>query len=266
MHKMLTCVVAEDEVLLRLSLLDSLAQVWPNLKILAACDDGGSALEAIAMHQPDIAFLDIRMPGLSGLEVAEAMTMTSPKTQIVFVTAYDQYAIDAFEKGAVDYLLKPITNERLISTAKRLQTRTINSNDSNNNGANDSATMTALIRQLSSSLPNPARPEPLVWITASAGMETRLIMIDDIAYFQADNKYTVVMTAQGEALLRKPIRELLDLLDPAIFKQIHRSTIVNIKAIASVTREDTGKGIIKLKTRPETLSVSQPFMIIFRNM
>ncbi|MFZ6843237.1 LytR/AlgR family response regulator transcription factor [Undibacterium sp. RuTC16W] len=263
MLKGLKCVVAEDEDLLRLSLLESLEEVWPDLKIIAVCDDGGSALEAIAMHQPDIAFLDIRMPGLSGLEVAEAMTMISPKTQIVFVTAYNQYAIDAFEKGAVDYLLKPITNERLLSTAKRLQTRAINGNYS---VTNDSATMTTLIKQLSSSLSNPARPEPLVWITASAGTETRLIMIDDVAYFQADNKYTVVMTAQGEALLRKPIKELLDLLDPAIFKQIHRSTIVNIKAIASITREDTGKGIIKLKTRPETLSVSQPFMIIFRNM
>ena len=262
MLNLIKCVVAEDEALLRESLLTSLAQVWPELEILAACEDGGSALEAIALHQPDVAFLDIRMPGLSGLEVAEAMTIASPKTQIVFVTAYNQYAIDAFEKGAVDYLLKPITNDRILNTVKRLQMRATN-------GANDpidSAAITALVRQLSSSLPNTPKAEPLVWLTASAGTETRLIMIDDVAYFQADNKYTVVMTAQGEALLRKPIKELLDILDPNMFKQIHRSTIVNLKAISSIARDETGKGIVKLKTRPETLSVSQPFMVLFRNM
>lgn len=259
MSKILKCVVAEDEALLRQSLLDALAQVWPELEIIAACDDGGSALEAIAMYQPDVVFLDIRMPGLSGLEVAEAMAVASPKTQIVFVTAYNQYAIDAFEKGAVDYLLKPIANNRLLSTVRRLQERAAS-------GQNESASMTALLKQLTSGLPNVAKAEPLVWLTASAGTETRLIMIDDVAYFQADNKYTVVMTAQGEALLRKPIRELLDVLDPTMFKQIHRSTIVNLKAIASITRDDSGKGIVKLKTRPETLSVSQPFMVLFRNM
>lgn len=259
MLKKLKCVVAEDEALLRQSLLDALAQVWPELEIIAACDDGGSALDAIAMHQPDVVFLDIRMPGLSGLEVAEAMAFASPKTQIVFVTAYDQYAIDAFEKGAVDYLLKPIANDRLLSTVKRLQARAAS-------GQNDGAAITALVRQLSSSLPNVTKAEPLVWITASAGTETRLIMIEDVAYFQADNKYTIVMTAEGEALLRKPIRDLLELVDPNIFKQIHRSTIVNLKAISSIARDDTGKGIVKLKTRPETLSVSQPFMVLFRNM
>jgi DNA-binding LytR/AlgR family response regulator len=256
---MLKCVVAEDEALLRQSLLDSLAQVWPELEIVAACDDGGTALEAIVMHQPDVVFLDIRMPGLSGMEVAEAIALSSSKTQIVFVTAYNQYAIDAFEKGAIDYLLKPITTERLLSTVKRLQKRIVDA-------AGNSAEVTALLRQLSSSLPMAAKTEPLVWITASSGVETRLIMIDDVAYFQADNKYTVVMTEQGEALLRKPIRELLDVLDPTIFKQIHRSTIVNLKAIASIARDDTGKGIVKLKTRPETLTVSQPFMVLFRNM
>jgi DNA-binding LytR/AlgR family response regulator len=259
MSKLLKCVVAEDEALLRQSLLDALAQVWPELEIVAACDDGGSALEAIALHQPDVAFLDIRMPGLNGLEVAEAMAIASPKTQIVFVTAYNQYAIDAFEKGAVDYLLKPIANDRLLSTVKRLQVRAAS-------GQSDSAAIAALVKQLSSKLPNMAKAEPLVWITASSGTETRLIMIDDVAYFQADNKYTVVMTAQGEALLRKPIRELLELLDPNIFKQIHRSTIVNLKAIAAIARDETGKGTVKLKTRPETLSVSQPFMVLFRNM
>ena len=256
---MLKCVIAEDEELLRDALVDSLREVWPELDIVAACEDGGAALEAIAEHQPDVAFLDIRMPGLTGLEVAAAMAEASPKTQIVFVTAYNQYAIDAFEKGAVDYLLKPISLERLVSTVQRLKARTAT-------GQPDTKALAALVKQLSATLPRTTEAPPLVWITASAGKETRLIMVDDVAYFQSDNKYTVVMTAQGESLVRKPLRELLDVLDPATFKQIHRSTIVNLKAIASITRDDTGKGIVKLKNRPETLSVSLSFMPLFRNM
>lgn len=255
---MFKCVIAEDEELLRNELSKLLAQAWPQLQIVAECEDGGSALEAIAEHQPEVAFLDIRMPGLTGLEVAEAVAEASPKTRIVFVTAYDQYAIDAFDKGAVDYLLKPIAPERLAATVQRLQAQLVQ-------GGADAETLAALVRQLGARLPaGPA--EPLVWITASAGRDTRLIMVDDVAYFQADHKYTVVMTAEGESLLRKPIRELLEVLDPATFKQIHRSTIVNLKAIASIARDDTGKGTVKLKSRPETLTVSQPFMALFRNM
>ena len=255
---MLKCVIAEDEALLRDELSRLLSAAWPALNIVAECDDGGTALEAIAEHQPEVAFLDIRMPGLTGLEVAAAIAEASPDTQIVFVTAYDQYAIDAFDKGAVDYLLKPIAPERLAATVQRVQSRLSRGNP-------DAEAFAAMLSQLGARLPA-AVAEPLVWITASTGKETRLIMVDDIAYFQADNKYTVVMTAEGEALLRKPIRELLDVLDPALFKQIHRSTIVNLKAIASITRDDTGKGTVKLKSRPETLAVSQPFMTLFRNM
>ena len=256
---MFKCVVAEDESLLREALLEQLSKAWPELNIVAACDDGASALEEIVAHQPDVVFLDIRMPGLSGIEIAEAMKQESPATQIVFVTAYDQYAIDAFEKGAVDYLLKPITYDRLQSTIKRLKDRSVGQ-------AKDNVAVTTLLNQLNASLMQKQKNEPLVWLTASSGTETKLIMIDDVAYFKADNKYTVVMTAEGESLLRKPIRELLEMLDENIFKQIHRSTIVNLKAIASITRDDTGKGLVKLKTRPETLSVSQPFMVLFRNM
>jgi DNA-binding LytR/AlgR family response regulator len=255
---MLKCVIAEDEALLREELSRLLSAAWPALNIVAECDDGGTALDAIVEHQPDVAFLDIRMPGLTGLEVAAAAAEASPHTQIVFVTAYDQYAIDAFDKGAVDYLLKPIAPERLASTVQRLQARLAQGNP-------DAESLAALVRQLGERLPS-AGKEPLVWITASAGKETRLIMVDDVAYFQADHKYTVVMTAEGESLLRKPIRELLDVLDPTTFKQIHRSTIVNLKAIASITRDDSGKGTVKLKSRPEMLTVSQPFMVLFRNM
>ena len=256
---MLKCVVAEDETLLRDSLIALLRDAWPELAVVAACEDGGSALDAIAVHQSDVAFLDIRMPGLSGLEVAAALAEASPRTQVVFVTAYDQYAIDAFDRGALDYLLKPVAPARLAATVQRLKDRIAT-------GGGDAAALAALLAQLGRTLPPQAKAPPLVWLTASAGAETRLIMVDDVAYFQSDTKYTVVMTAAGEALLRKPIRDLLDVLDPVIFKQIHRSTIVNLKAIASVTRDDTGRGIVRLKTRPETLVVSQPFMALFRNM
>lgn len=250
------CIVAEDEALLRHALVAMLRDAWPQLEIVAECEDGGEALEAIAEHRPDVAFLDIRMPGLTGLEVAAAMVEASPATQIVFVTAYDQYAIDAFETGAIDYLLKPVSRERLAATVQRLQARAAA-------GQADAGVIAALIDKLGLQRKS---AEPLVWITASAGRETRLIMVDDVAYFRADNKYTVVMTAEGESLLRKPIRELLEALDPATFKQIHRSTIVNLKAIASIVRDDSGKGIVRLKQRPETLIVSQPYMTLFRNM
>ena len=251
-------VIAEDEELLRTALSSLLKEAWPQLQIVAECEDGASALESIAELQPDVAFLDIRMPGLTGIEVARGLADASPRTQVVFVTAYDQYAIDAFEQGAIDYLLKPITRERLLATVQRIQARAAA-------GHPDGATLEALLRHLSAR-EMPASKPPLMWITASAGKDTRLIMVDDVAYFQADNKYTTVMTAEGESLLRTPLRELLDSLDAATFKQIHRSTIVNMKAVASVSRDDTGRGRLKLKNRPEMLTVSQPFMSLFRNM
>ena len=253
------CVVAEDEALLRNELLALLAETWPELEVVAACEDGGSALEAIAEHKPEVAFLDIRMPGLTGLEVAAAAAEASPATQIVFVTAYNQYAIDAFERGAVDYLLKPITRERLAATVRRVKTRM-------SSGSVDKAALASIVEQLRTTLPNESTAEPFAWITASVGKETQLIMVEDVAYFKADDKYTVVMTASGEALIRKPIRELLDVLDPATFKQVHRSTIVNMKAVAGITRDDSGRGTMRLKNRPETLAVSLTFMPLFKNM
>ena len=249
--------IAEDEELLRTSLLLQLGEAWPGLRIVAECEDGASALEAIAEHRPDVAFLDIRMPGLTGIEVAAALGEVSPHTQVVFVTAYDQYAIDAFEQGAIDYLLKPVKPERLDATVARLQAQ---------DTLPDAASLAALLDKLGA-LPNAAGAvEPLTWLTASAGRETRLILIDDVAYFRADHKYTTVVTAEGEALLRTPLRELLPRLDAAHFKQIHRSTIVNLKAIAGIVRDDSGRGTVRLKQRPETLAVSQPFMALFKHM
>jgi DNA-binding LytR/AlgR family response regulator len=256
---MLKCVVAEDEALLRDALVQMLGEVWPDLEIVAAVDDGGAALEAIAAHQPEGAFLDIRMPGLSGLEVASSLLAAGIKTEVVFVTAYDQYAIDAFERGAVDYLLKPVARERLAGTVGRVRERL-------QRGGQDVLQLQSLLQQLSTIAPPQPKAPPLVWLTASRGQETKLILVDDVAYFQADSKYTVVMTEQGEALLRKPIRDLLEMLDPNVFKQIHRSTIVNLRAIAAITRDETGRGCIRLRNRPETLAVSQPFMALFRTM
>lgn len=251
-----TCVVAEDEALLRQALLDQLRRAWPALQVVAECEDGASALEEIAAHRPQVAFLDIRMPGLSGLEVAAAAAEASPGTRIVFVTAYDQYAIDAFERGAIDYLLKPVSPGRLEATIERLQAR----------AGGDAAALAALVERLGPVGRAADAPPPLTWITASAGRETRLILVDEVAYFRADNKYTTVVTAEGEALLRTPIKDLLGMLDPTLFKQIHRSTIVNLRAIAGIVRDDGGRGTVRLKSRPETLPVSQTFMPLFRHM
>lgn len=264
MPKPLTAVIAEDEALLRQALVDALRSAWPDLRIVAECEDGAVALEALAEHRPDVAFLDIRMPGLSGLDVAVAATDVSPQTQVVFVTAYDQYAIDAFEHGAIDYLLKPVTPERLAVTVQRLQARA--GAVFGGSGQGEADALALLSQRLAAQRAQAGDKPPLTWLTASAGRETRLILIDDVAYFRADNKYTTVVTAEGEALLRKPIRELLEVLDTNTFKQIHRSTIVNLKAIAGIVRDESGKGTVRLRNRPETLSVSQPFMALFRTM
>ncbi|NID15043.1 LytR/AlgR family response regulator transcription factor [Luteibacter yeojuensis] len=253
-----SCIVAEDEKLLAAALQRELAIAWPELEVVEVAEDGGAALDAIATHRPDVAFLDIRMPGLTGLEVAAAAADASPRTLVVFITAYDQYAIDAFERGAVDYLLKPVTPDRLAQTVTRLRTRLAD--------ASRHASRTAQVaRDLGERLEG-AQDEPLTWITASTGRATRLILVEDVIYFRADNKYTLVATAEGDALLSRPIRELLRQLDPKTFRQIHRSTIVNLRQVASVERDDSGKGCLRLRGRPETLAVSQPFMTLFRAM
>lgn len=255
----LTCVIAEDEQIFRDALTQLLSKQWPEIIINAACQDGSEALEAIAEFQPNVAFLDIRMPGVNGMDVAAACATLSPKTQVVFVTAYNQYAIDAFEKGAIDYLLKPIEPNRLASTIERLKTRA-------QTGASNAAALEIIMSQLQRALPARSVAEPLVWLTASTGKESKLIMIEDVLYFQSDSKYTTVVTKDGEALLRTPLRELIDKLDAQQFKQIHRSTIVNMKAVASISRDESGRGSIKLKARPETLSISTTYMSLFKNM
>jgi len=252
-------VIAEDEALLRDDLVQQLRGAWPDLEIVAACEDGGSALEAIAEHKPDIAFLDIRMPGLTGLEVAQAGAEASPATQVVFVTAYDQYALEAFDRGAIDYLLKPLEPARLAATVKRAQSRLAS-------GYADPGGLARILDELRAKLPATTRAPPLSWLTATVGRETRLILLEDVVYFQADNKYTVVITKDGEAVVRTPIRELLDALDASVFRQVHRSTIVNIRMVASIVRDDSGRGTMRLKGRNETLPVSLTYMPLFKSL
>jgi DNA-binding LytR/AlgR family response regulator len=252
-------VIAEDEALLRDDLVQQLRGAWPDLEIVAACEDGGSALEAIAEHRPDIAFLDIRMPGLTGLEVAQAGADASPATQVVFVTAYDQYALEAFDRGAIDYLLKPLEPARLAATVKRAQSRLAS-------GYADPQGLARILDELRAKLPATTRTPPLSWLTATVGRETRLILLEDVVYFQADNKYTVVITKDGEAVVRTPIRELLDALDAAVFRQVHRSTIVNMRMVASIVRDESGRGTMRLKGRSETLPVSLTYMPLFKSL
>lgn len=244
-------VIAEDEPVLRAQLRDLLRTVWPECTIAAAAEDAFQAVRALEEHRPDVLFLDIQMPGPTGLELARK---ASGRCHVVFVTAYDQYAVAAFEEGAVDYVMKPLTAARLATACGRVKER-LSMSPADLLGALD-----ALARRTVQASPY------LRWINASLGTDVKLITIDEICYFQSDTKYTRVVTAEGESLIRKSLKELLDELDPASFWQIHRSTIVNVNAIASVSRDFAGRAIVRLKTRKETLPVSQPFAHRFRQM
>lgn len=260
---MAKAVIAEDEALLRQSLLDLLAQAWPELDIAAACEDGAEALEAIAEHKPDVAFLDIRMPGLSGLEVAAAAAEASPQTRIVFVTAYDQYAVQAFAQGALDYLVKPVEAERLADTIARLRERL--------RAAQPAPDTEALLERLAAQLQKKSAPETLRWIRASVGQALRLIGVDEIDFLRSDEKYTRIAWRgdggkPGEALIRTPLKELAAQLDPAQFVQVHRAVVVNLRAISHVTRGANETAHIHLKGRDEVLPVSRSYLHHFRQM
>lgn len=243
-----TAIVAEDEATLRQQLVEQLGQLWPELSIVAEAADGISALRLMAEHRPDILFLDIQMPGATGLEVARQV---NGRSRVVFVTAYDEHAVAAFEQGAIDYVLKPVSAARLFTTVTRLKERL---------GTPPPRLDAALAAAA------PTQKNWLRWINASVGQNVRLITVDEIAYFQADNKYTRVVTADGEALIRKPLKELADELDPNQFWQVHRSTMVNVGAVAGVTRDFRGRMLLKLKGRNETLQVSDSYTHLFRQM
>ncbi len=208
-----TAIVAEDEATLRHHLVEQLGQLWPELRIVGEAADGVQALRLLDEHQPDVLFLDIQMPGATGLEVAR---QANGRCHVVFVTAYDQHAVAAFDQGAVDYVLKPVSAARLFTAVSRLKQRL----------GSPPARIDSALGSLATVAPNGSARQPLRWINASVGQNLKLITVDEITYFQADNKYTRVVTVDGEALIRKPLKELVEELDPVQFWQIHRSTLV----------------------------------------
>jgi DNA-binding LytR/AlgR family response regulator len=249
-----TAVVADDEPMLRAQLVDSLAVLWPELRIVGEATHGEEAVRKVASERPDIAFLDIEMPGLNGLQAAAQIKGLA---HVVFITAYQQYAVEAFERGAIDYVLKPASEARLHETVERLKGRIGQPLPSDD-------TMHAVLAQLAAAL-GKSDATRLRWIQASVGPQIRLIPVDDVLFFQSDLKYTRVVTRDGESLIRKPLKELLEELDPAQFWQVHRATIVNSAAIAHLLREDD-RLTIALKRGSERIEVSRSFMHRFKSM
>jgi DNA-binding LytR/AlgR family response regulator len=249
--KALRAVIAEDEANLRDELRESLAQAWPELIVVAEAEDGDQALAALDRHSPDVLFLDIQMPGVTGLEVAKR---ANARCHVVFVTAYDKYAVAAFEQGAVDYVMKPFTQERLEETVRRVKAR----------AGEAPANLEGLLQTLGERFG--AAREYLRYITAAHGDEIRLITASEICYFQAKDKYTMVVTPERESLIRRQIKEIADAVDPKVFWQIHRSTIVNMNTIAGVVRDFQGHLRVRFKQRRETLPVSERYVHLFKQM
>ena len=242
-------VIADDEPLLRAQLRARLARLWPELDIVHEMENGRDVAQVLKEHSPALFFLDIHMPGVNGLEAARII---GPRAHVVFVTAYDRYAVQAFERGAVDYMLKPVAAERIAQTVARLKARL----DA------QPARFDALVDELARRI---APDSGLQWLQASIGNTLKLIHVDDILYFRSDTKYTRVVTRESEALVKKTLRELADELDPRHFWQVHRGTIVNVRAVASVVSDDTGRKEISLKGRAEKLEVSRTFAHLFKS-
>ncbi len=233
-----------------------LNQVWPELDIVGEAKNGEEAVELVNQLKPDLTFLDIRMPGTTGMEAARQIGGLS---NIVFVTAYDQYAVEAFERGAVDYVLKPPEQERLMVTVSRLKERLAKPKEA----VSDSVTQ--MLSQLAEKMAAP-KPAYLQWIQASIGQDLRMIPVEDILFFRSDEKYTCVQTERFEALIRKPVRDLAEELDPSLFWQIHRATLVNVNAIEGVTRDIRGRHLVLIKGKPDKLEVSRSFLHLFKQM
>ncbi|MDB5959449.1 MAG: DNA-binding response regulator [Massilia sp.] len=233
-----------------------LGQVWPELDIVGEAKNGEEAVELVRQLKPDLTFLDIRMPGTNGMDAARQI---GNQSSIVFVTAYDQYAVEAFERGAVDYVLKPPEQERLQVTVERLKERLGQPKAM----VNDSVTQ--MLSQLAEKMAAP-KPTYLQWIQASIGQDLRMIPVEDILFFRSDEKYTCVQTEKFEALIRKPVRDLAEELDPALFWQIHRATLVNVNAIEGVTRDLRGRHLVMIKGKSDKLEVSRSFLHLFKQM
>jgi DNA-binding LytR/AlgR family response regulator len=250
-----TAVVADDERLMREQIIDRLKEAWPELSIVGEASNGREAIAMVRSLEPDIAFLDISMPGIDGIQAAQAL---AGQVHVVFVTAHDEYAISAFEHGAVDYLLKPAEPERVALTCQRLRARLKQKPDA----------MTDLLAQLSQRLEvGGLKPrEYMRWIQASVGANIRMIPTSEILFFRAEDKYTRVQTQRFEALIRKPIKELIDELDPDEFWQIHRGTVVRVDAIEQVSRNLRGHQVVHVKGSDQKLEVSRTFNHLFKQM
>ena len=271
-----TAVIADDERLLREQLSARLGEVWPELEIVGEAKNGTEAVELVETHHPDLVFLDIRMPGMNGIEAARAIAQlpvdeegAKPEdgrpwrgAEIVFITAYDQYAIEAFEQGVVDYVLKPAERERLQVTVDRVRKRLANQGS---DGAPDASGMQGLLQKLAEKM-NPGAVPRLKWIQATVGTSIQMIPVEDVLFFISDEKYTRVQTASLEALIRKPIKELVAELDADQFWQIHRSTLVNARAIAGVSRDLRGRQLVAVRGHPEKLEVSRSYAGLFKGM
>ena len=256
----ITALIADDEPLLREHLAAHLARQWPELELVAQARNGREAVELFEQMRPDVVFLDVHMPGCSGVDAARAI---GPLAQIVFVTAFEQYAVQAFEQGAIDYVVKPLDEARLAATVARLKERLADRAARDADSAQLDAALEQLARRLSR---HPATLPRLQWIRASVGNTVKLIPVEQIAYLRSDEKYTLVVWDGGEALIRKPIRELIDELDPEQFAQVHRSVIVNLKQVAQVIRGPNETAEVHLRGRSVTLPVSRSYLHLFRQM
>jgi DNA-binding LytR/AlgR family response regulator len=255
-----TALIADDEPLLRERLAAHLQRLWPELQIVAQARNGREAVELFDEHSPAIVFLDVHMPGMSGVEAARCI---GRRAQLVFVTAYEQYAVQAFEQGAIDYLVKPFDEHRLADTVERLRARL----QSSSAGAASDGGIESVVERLSAEIRRQAGVRSwLQWIRASVGSTVRLIPVDQVIYLRSDEKYTLVAWEGGEALIRKTIRELADELDPECFVQIHRSVIVNLRQVAQVARGPNETAEVQLKNRSELLPVSRSYLHVFRQM
>ncbi len=242
--------IADDEQHLADDLRRRLAQSWPELEIAAVVHDGIAAMNALQELKPDIAFLDIRMPGQSGLDAAST---AAADCRVVFVTAFDDYAVQAFDQAAVDYLLKPVSDERLARCVERLKQRSAAAPD-------------ALLARLQQLLATRNKPGPLRWLRIQVGQSVRMVAVEEVCYFQSADKYTMVLTRDAELLLRTPLKDLVAQLDPEQFWQVHRGTIVNAKQIVSAHHDLLGKVSLSLRDRPEKVVVSRSYAHLFRQM
>ncbi len=274
-------VIADDERLMRDQLRARLAEVWPELQIVGEAKNGLEAVQMVQEQRPEIVFLDIRMPGLTGVEAARQIAQLPAPVradgsaddehdlvpEIVFITAYDQYAVEAFEQGVADYVLKPAERDRLLLTVQRIQKRlAARQGPEGDADAAPGPHLQQLLHQLSARLNPGGAPQYLQWIQATVGQAIQMIPVDEVLFFISDEKYTRVQTAQVEALIRKPIKELVDEVDPQLFWQIHRSTLVAVKAIAGVTRDFRGRQIVSVKGHGQKLEVSRSYTGLFKGM